>query len=64
MTEAPPQAIAARPGLAAAWAARQKERAEGMAFARAWKEHHRRAGTVWGIPPQPVERCSKCGRPL
>lgn len=44
---------------------RQIERIEGMAFAREWKEHHRKAGTVWGIPPQPPKpKCSECGRPL
>jgi hypothetical protein len=48
--------------LAKARAVRQLMREEGMAAAREWKERHRRLGTVWGVPPQPV--CAGCGRPM
>jgi len=52
--------------LKKAQAERRRIHAEGMAAAREWRERHRRLGTVWGIPPQPMllPCCPTCGKPV
>lgn len=57
--------VAKRTALAEGRDARRIAREEGMAAAREWRDFHKAAGTVWGIPPQPpAPCCSMCGKPL